>query len=430
MTKALHLTVSAMNITTRCAALMAALLIAPGTASALTLAQAEQAMAAHNPDLLAAAIELRGTQGDALSASRRPSPELSVGTSKISRQEGIGPGRWKDKRVDSTLGLGWTWERGGKRGWRMRQADALVEAANLSLLDGRRQQQVALTEAYFGLKAAQELQRIAEEDRRASAESLAAADKQVATGAMAPIERSRLAVDDLKVADAAREAERGLREARHALALLLGNDIDAALSADDAWPRAGSSATPATPAPTALEDRVDLRAAQARVIAADAARALARSERRRDVQFGIEAEREPADIGGGTWGVSMSVPLGGAKRWRGEQQRAEADYEAAVLERQQLRRAATAELDQLQHALAAAAQRRTEYEQLQGPAARQSLDGLELAYRRGAATLTDLLDARRSWREFESDLIDARLAHASALARWNAAVTASEGLPR
>lgn len=413
-----------MNTTTRCAALIAALLIAPATVSALTLAEAERVMAQHNPDLLAAAIELRGTQGDAQSAARRPSPELSVGTSKISRQEGIGPGRWKDKRVDSTLGLGWTWERGGKRGWRMRQADALVEAAQLSLLDGRRQQQVALREAYFGLKAAQELSRIAEEDRRASAESLAAADRQVATGAMAPIERARLAVDDLKVADAAREAALGLREARHVLALLLGSDADEALHADDAWPRPASAATAAM---ATLDERVDLRAAEARVLAADAARALARSERRRDVQFGIEAEREPADIGGVTWGLSMSVPLGGATRWRGEQQRAEADYDAAVLERQQLRREAAAELDQLRHALAAAAQRRTAYEQLQGPAARKSMEGLELAYRRGAATLTDLLDARRSWREFESDLVDARLAHASALARWNAAISVSEG---
>lgn len=413
-----------MNTTTRCAALIAALLIAPATVSALTLAEAERVMAQHNPDLLAAAIELRGTQGDALSAARRPSPELSVGTSKISRQEGIGPGRWKDKRVDSTLGLGWTWERGGKRGWRMRQADALVEAAQLSLLDGGRQQQVALREAYFGLKAAQELSRIAEEDRRASAESLAAADRQVATGAMAPIERARLAVDDLKVADAAREAALGLREARHVLALLLGCDADEALHADDEWPHPASATTAAM---ATLDERVDLRAAEARVIAADAARALARSERRRDVQFGIEAEREPADIGGVTWGLSMSVPLGGATRWRGEQQRAEADYDAAVLERQQLRREAAAELDQLRHALAAAAQRRTAYEQLQGPAARKSMEGLELAYRRGAATLTDLLDARRSWREFESDLIDARLAHASALARWNAAISVSEG---
>ncbi|WP_421680959.1 TolC family protein [Stenotrophomonas bentonitica] len=413
-----------MNTTTRCAALIAALMIAPATVSALTLAEAERVMAQHNPDLLAAAIELRGTQGDAQSAARRPSPELSVGTSKISRQEGIGPGRWKDKRVDSTLGLGWTWERGGKRGWRMRQADALVEAAQLSLLDGRRQQQVALREAYFGLKAAQELSRIAEEDRRASAESLAAADRQVATGAIALIERARLAVDDLKVADAAREAALGLREARHVLALLLGSDADEALRADDAWPRPASAATAAM---ATLDERVDLRAAEARVIAADAARALARSERRCDVQFGIEAEREPADIGGVTWGLSMSVPLGGATRWRGEQQRAEADYDAAVLERQQLRREAAAELDQLRHALAAAAQRRTAYEQLQGPAARKSMEGLELAYRRGAATLTDLLDARRSWREFESDLVDARLAHASALARWNAAISVSEG---
>ena len=413
-----------MNITTRSAALLAAFLTVPAAASALTLQQARQVMAAHNPDLLSAAIELRGSQADALNASHRPSPELSLGTSKFSRQEGIGPGRWKDKRLDSTVGLEWTWERGGKRAWRMRQADAIVEAANLSLLDGRRQQQVALHEAYFGLKAAQELARIAQDDRRASTESLAAADRQVDAGAMAPIERSRLAVEDLKVADAAREAALGLREARHGLALLLGIDTSEALSADDNWPRPASRASGA---PMALETRMDLRAADARVIAADAARALARSERRRDVQFGIEAEREPADIGGVTWGVSMSMPLGGAKRWRGEQQRAEADYDAAVLERQQLKRMASAELDQLRHALVSASDRRHEYEQLQGPAAQQSLDGLELAYRRGAATLTDLLDARRSWREFQSDLIEARLAHAAALARWNAAVSVSEG---
>lgn len=413
-----------MNNIPRRAALMAAFLIAPSMASALTLEQAEQTMAAHNPDLMAAAIELRGSEGDALSASRRPSPELSLGTSKISRQEGVGAGRWGDKRVDSTLGLEWTWERGGKRAWRMRQAAALVEVANLSLLDARRQQHVALHEAYFGLKAAQELDLIAQQDRRASAESLAAADRQVATGAMAPIERSRLAVDDLKVADAYRDAELVLRDARHGLALLLGIATEDDLSADDNWPAPASRADSAA---AAIETRVDLRAADARVTAADAARALAHSERRRDVQFGIEAEREPADIGGVTWGVSMSVPLGGAKRWRGELQRAEADYDAAVLERQQLRRTVSAERDQLRHALVAASDRRHDYEQLQGPAAQQSLDGLELAYRRGAATLTDLLDARRSWREFQSDLIEARQAHAAALARWNAAVSVAEG---
>ncbi|HDX0909582.1 TPA: TolC family protein, partial [Stenotrophomonas maltophilia] len=224
-----------MNFSSRLAAVLATLLCAPA-ASALSLQEAQRAMEAHNPDLRAAALELRGVQGDAQTAALRPSTELSIGTSKISPKHGIGPGRWQDKRVDSTVGLGWTWERGGKRALRIRQADALLEVAGLEMLDARRRQQVALHETYFGLKGAQERARIADANRQSSAEQMAAADKQVATGAMAPVDRARLAVDDLAVADAAREAALDLRDARHALGLLLGRDDSHDLSADDPWP--------------------------------------------------------------------------------------------------------------------------------------------------------------------------------------------------
>ncbi len=50
-------------------------------------------MEAHNPDLRAAALELRGVQGDAQTAALRPATEMSIGTSKISPKHGIGPGR-------------------------------------------------------------------------------------------------------------------------------------------------------------------------------------------------------------------------------------------------------------------------------------------------------------------------------------------------
>ena len=229
-----------MNFSSRLAAVLAALLCAPA-ASALSLAEAQRAMEAHNPDLRAAALQLRGVQGDAQTAALRPATELSIGTSKISAKHGIGPGRWQDKRVDSTVGLGWTWERGGKRALRIRQADALLEVAGLEMLDTRRRQQVALHEAYFGLKGAQERVQIADANRQSSAEQMAAADKQVATGAMAPVDRARLAVDDLAVADAAREAALDLRDARHALGLLLGRDDSQDLSADDPWPAASLS---------------------------------------------------------------------------------------------------------------------------------------------------------------------------------------------
>ncbi|WP_409460060.1 TolC family protein [Stenotrophomonas maltophilia] len=415
-----------MNFSLHVAAVLAALVCAP-TASALSLADAQRAMDAHNPDLRAAALELRGVQGDAQSAALRPAAELSIGSSKISPKHGIGPGRWQDKRVDSTLGLGWTWERGGKRALRIRQADALLQVAGLEMLDTRRRQQVALHEAYFGLKGAQERAQIAEANRQSSAEQMAAADKQVATGAMAPVDRARLAVDDLAVADAAREAALDLRDARHTLGLLLGRDDSGELSADDAWPDAADVAGTRAFDP---QQRADLRAARSRLAAADAGVALARSERHRDIQLGVEAEREPSDISGVTWGVSLTIPLGGASRARGAIQRAEADRETAALELQVLQREARAELDQLLASAQAAAQRRTDYEGLHADAALKAVQGIELAYRRGAASLTDLLDARRSWRDFEAALIEARADHAIALARWEAATSVAEGESR
>jgi len=158
--------------------------------------------------------------------------------------------------------------------------------------------------------------------------------------------------------------------------------------------------------------------------------ALARSERHRDIQLGVEAEREPTDISGVTWGVSLTVPLGGPSRARGAIQRAEADRDNAALELQVLQREARAELDRLQASAQSAAQRRSDYEGLQSDAARKAVRGIELAYRRGAASLTDLLDARRSWREFEAALIEARAEHAIALARWEAATSVAEGESR
>jgi len=412
-----------MNPSTRIVALILASLCAPA-ASALTLAEAQRAMDAHNPDLLAAALELRGAQGDARSAALRPAAELSLGSSKLSGKHGIGPGAWKDKRVDSTLGLGVTWERGGKRALRIRQADALVAVASLQQLDTRRQQQLALQETYFGLKAAQEQAALAEQNRHSSQEQMQAAQRQVRSGAMAPVEAGRLAVDDLAVADAAREAALDLRDARHALALLLGREDAQALSADDPWPAASTAPAEAR---LPIDQRPDLRAARAQLQAAEAGVALARSQRHRDVQFGLEAEREPQDISGVTWGVSVTIPLGGRNRWRGDAQRAEADRDVAALALRQHEREAALELEQLQHAASVAGQRRIAYEALHEDAARKGAQGMELAYRRGAASLTDLLDARRSWREFDAALIQARTDHAIALARWEAATTVIEG---
>lgn len=382
-------------------------------------------MMQHNPELLSVAQELRGMQGDAAGAALRPSPELSVGTSKFSPHHGVGGGRWKDKRLDTTAGISWTWERGGKRTLRERQAQALLSAAEMDVQDEARRQTVALHELYYGLKAAQDMARIAGENQRSADDLMGAAKRQVATGAIAAVELARLSVDALAVADEARDAEADLHQARAALALLIGAEAPDALSADDPWP--DSTQPPALATPD-LERRADLRAATARLGAADAGVALARSERHRDIALGIEAEREPDDISGVTWGLTVSVPLGGRARWQAAQQRAHADRAMADIALRQLQREAKVGLALLRHEVTAAAQRRADYEAMHADTARMAIDGMELAYRRGGASLTDLLDARRSWRAFESQLLAARVEHALTLARWNAATTEPEGV--
>ncbi|MCL7714655.1 TolC family protein [Stenotrophomonas sp. CPCC 101365] len=388
----------------------------------MTLAEAEAALHGNNADILAARIELRGAEGDLFDAARRPAAELSVGSSKISRQEGVGGGRWKDKRVDSTLGVEWTWERGGKRRLRVEGARARGDAARLDLLDQRSAQVLALHEAYFGLKAAQQALQMAEDNRDEAARALAAAERALATGAIAPIERNRLAVEAMKAEAEARGQRLEWQDAQIGLALLIGHvDAPERLQAEDPWPAAG---TPA-PLPDGFDPalRADLQAVAARVRAADAERRLVRSQGRRDVQLGLELEREPDDIGGVTLGFSVSVPLVGARHYRGQVQRAEADYDAAVLAQREADRQVRAQVRQAGGQLEAAGLQVQHYEQRIAPAARQALDGMELAYRRGAASLTDLLDARRTWREAEHERVQAQLEHAVARARWQALLT-------
>jgi outer membrane protein TolC len=152
--------------------------------------------------------------------------------------------------------------------------------------------------------------------------------------------------------------------------------------------------------------------------------ALADALTHRDVTVGVSAERYPPD-NHGSLGLSLSVPLFWQHSYEGERQHAAWGIEAAqlALRKQSLQAQLEARLaaDQL---VAARSRLRT----LEGPAqqaALQALAGVELAHQRGAAALTDLLDARRQLHALQLDLADARANHAKALATWQATAQTS-----
>ena len=84
----------------------------------LTLSQA-LAAARENSDVQQARQELAGARADVLSADHAPLPNLVTKAASIDLQHGPGPGNvFTRKRIDKSIGIDWTWERGGKRALR------------------------------------------------------------------------------------------------------------------------------------------------------------------------------------------------------------------------------------------------------------------------------------------------------------------------
>ncbi len=397
-------------------------------AIALTLVQAEQELLAANSDIALAQAGVESAAANVTVAGQLPNPTLSVQSTQYSPIAGLGAGRPTDKALDTIVGISILIERGDKATLRREAAMEQLSGARHDLRDMRRQQRLALHQAYYDLKLAGEKQSLALETRDLAAQALAAADKRVAAGDLAAVDRYRLSVEALRVANDVTSAESDVRQATLALAVLLGRKREGAdaprselrtddLTANDPWPEVAPEAGATDP----VSARADVAAAEARVAAASAGRAVARSLRARDVTVGAQVERVPANTAGVTFGVNVSIPLYARYGFEGEIARAEADYTTALLTRQKIVNQAEADTAKARVTLDGARRRLVSFEADIVPAAKKALDAIEFAYARGAAGLTDALDARRTWRATQVDLAAARADHAKALAAWRAA---------
>ncbi|MDB5732808.1 MAG: transporter, partial [Variovorax sp.] len=145
-------------------------------AATITLEQVLRA-ARENPDVVFARQSLAAASADILAANHAPIPQLSTKLSSIDLQHGIGPGNPAQKRIDSALGVDWTWERGGKRAARTAAAVRGADAARADIDDIEAQQLIAAGGAFYDVLAAQErIVQVAAIGK--SAEELAAASQR------------------------------------------------------------------------------------------------------------------------------------------------------------------------------------------------------------------------------------------------------------
>ena len=387
--------------------------------TALSLPAVLQA-ARQNPDALAAQRALEAARADVRAADRAPAPVFSTGVSSIELRHGNGGGSfWTQKRLDKSLGLDWTWERGNKRGLRTEVAERAERAAQADRRDTEVLQQIGALSAFYELLAAQErLQELA-----ALAES---ARTLARTGEL------RLRAGDISAQDAARsriEAERAQSElalaqlahqqAMQALATWTGQPVPAGgWRAEGAWPVAGAGAS-TTDVEALLEQRPDVLAARERVAAAEAALQGAQALRQADPTLGATFDHFPdGEKTNRLLAVRLSIPLNSAGRFDGEIGRAQAQLALAQDLLDKTRLQARAELLTLLQAWRSQSERLQAYEQRILPQARQVAAQAELAYSKGGLSLTDLLDARRTLRATQLETTGVRNEHARALGAW------------
>ena len=392
---------------------------APEPAAPLTLAQV-LAAARNNLSVALARASVDAARADILAADHAPLPLLSAKTAAIDLQNGIGGGNLlRDKRIDKSIGLDWTWERGGKRALRTLAAERSAEAAAADLDDARLQQQLAALGAYVDLLASQ--QRLAELEAIAlSAAQLAAtAQRRVKAGDLAAQDANRSEIEARRVRLDVDLAELDRERAALALAGLIGSPAPAGLRVAADWPTGRFSPPGAAAADigSLVEGRSDVRAAEARVQAALATRDGALALKKSDITWGTSVDHFP---GTSTRQVELrlQMPLQWGYAQQGETGRAQALLAQARDTALRTRLLAAHELQRLQRESLALAARAQAHVNDIVPRARRATELAELAYSRGALPLTDLLDARRTLRSSLLDALAARADQAKAAGAW------------
>ncbi|MCJ0765635.1 TolC family protein [Variovorax terrae] len=384
----------------------------------LTLGQTLQA-ARNNLDVALARHALTASQADITAANHAPLPVLTAKMSAIDLQNGVGGGNvLRDKRIDKSIGLDWTWERGNKRELRTLAAQRAADAAKADVDDVQTQQLLAAHAAYFDLLAAQERLEQVSAIERSAAQLATTAARRVRAGDLAAQDEARTSIEAQRALADVQAAQLERQRAALALALIIGREGDAgALTARGDWPALDAAAASPADFAALVDARPEVRAAQARVQAAQAVRDGTEALKRNDITWGASLDHYPG-TSTRLLELRLQMPLQWGYSYQGEIGRAQAQYAQAQDALEKTRRAAGNEMLRLQQEAMSSAQRAQGYQGGILPRARQVAESAETAYNKGALSLTDLLDARRTLRATQLDALDARTDFAKAAGAW------------
>jgi cobalt-zinc-cadmium efflux system outer membrane protein len=389
---------------------------AAATQEPLTWRQCVQILDESNRALRLSRRQLEATLADVRRADVGPNPNLSASVSNTAARH------YRVPDSDWIIRLEQLFERGGKRELRVAAARDLARAAGLDIRDIARQQRIVLASSYFDLVAAQQALDLANETAAGYLRLRTAAQRRLQAGDIAEVDVARLRVEEGRALNDARTATANLAQARVGLAAVLGLEgrADGFLATDDFLPLSHPHPDAAA-LERAIEQRADVAALRARIDALNQTRRLALAQRTRDITIGVQTERSPS-LGGNVFGVSATIPLFINNDFTGDIARADADLASAQEDLERVKGLVRTDAARAAALAASALERAQRLEQVSLPEASRAAQAIDFAFSRGAATLTDLFDARRQLVTVRIEALAARADYSKAVLAWRESV--------
>ena len=368
-------------------------------------------------DVLTAEAAVSGAEGDLRAAGAIANPTLSgsYGRSvpfgrcvddagapipcRILPDAAIGVGLSDNAALSDTIT--------GKRGLRRDVAHAALAAARLGRDDALRSLAAQVKAAFVQVVAARDTLAFAAEVAEAQGRTVALSRARLEAGAISEADLARIETARLEADQAVDSARGQLRSARVALAFLLGVrgpvpdfDVVAGPLARSAIPPGLTAATREALLERALASRPDVVAARQQRARAEAALALARRQRIPDVTVSLQYAQEGTTnraVTPPTWTAGLSLPIPLLYQQQGEIRRADADLRTQEIA---VARAEAIAASDVESAWAGFVAARALVARMEGgllERAKTARDLVEVQYRKGAASLLDLLDAQRTF---------------------------------
>jgi cobalt-zinc-cadmium efflux system outer membrane protein len=366
----------------------------------LTLEKAVAAALENNPDLNVSKFNTRVAESDKQQASFFPNPELGFEYEDFNHPE-------------RTLAIGYLIELGGKRGHRMKVADAGVELADIEFDAARVDTIYETANAFIDVLIAQESLRITKEKEKLAEQVYATSIERVLAGRVSPMEQVTAEIKRNNSSIEVQIAEDELLIARTNLAAMWGGSTDDFRTAGGAFDCV-QAIPPFETLTAVMENAPIIRAKLAEIKLAETSLDLEKSNRIPDLTIagGIKDVDEEDDTIY-LVGLSIPIPLFDRNQAGIARAAAEVDQQAAAL---------SAEKKRLLKDLKIAYQTlKTAYQQVNTiktdilPAAQRVLDAVKEGYREGAFSFLDMLEA-------QSTLYESHESYVQSLGKYHIAV--------